>query len=173
MNKVNLAKLPQVSKADLENAKKENNAWDFLFVFTDKYLEIAAGENREIMQDFTSSQHTLLAYNYFYGEVCNGGFIQLIQNGYGGYIFYNPFSEHLREWGAKKIAEIVDKAKVIYEQHKEKLEAQTSLEEFTKMYDEITDFEPLEDQFYEIMDKETEFIKNYVENNLTQFAVIE
>ena len=121
----------------------------------------------------TEKQHTLLAYNYLYGEVCNGGFIQLIQNGYGGYVFDNPFSDYLREWGVEKIAEIVDKAKVIYEQHKEKLEAQTSLEEFSEMYDEITDFEPLEDQFYEVMDKETKLIKNYVENHLAEFAVIE
>ena len=121
----------------------------------------------------TEKQHTLLAYNYLYGEVCNGGFIQLIQNGYGGYVFDNPFSDYLREWGVEKIAEIVDKAKVIYEQHKEKLEAQTSLEEFSEMYDEITDFEPLEDQFYEVMDKETKLIKNYVENYLAEFAVIE
>ena len=172
MDKVNLAKLPQVSKADLENANKESDAWNFLFVFTDKYLEIAVGENQEIMRDFTSSQHTLLAYNYLYAEVCNGGFIQLIQNGYGGYIFDNPFSDHLREWGIEKIAEIVDKAKVIYEQHKEKLEAQTNLEEFSKIYDEITDFESLEDKFYDVMDNETKLIKNYVENHLKEFAVI-
>ncbi|MDR2025961.1 MAG: hypothetical protein LBQ01_00190, partial [Prevotellaceae bacterium] len=61
--------LPEISKKDIENAK--NEAWDFLFIFTDKYFEIMEKNpaGREIMKDFNSSQHTLLAYNYLYGEV--------------------------------------------------------------------------------------------------------
>ena len=186
MDTANLATLPKISKADLENAKKENDAWNFLFVFTDKYFAMIEG-NQEIMRDFTSSQHTLLAYNYLYGEVCNGGFTQLILNGYGGYVFDNPFSDNLREWGVEKIAEIVDAAKVVYQTYKERIEvvatrlqAATTIEEAeklneesSKLYQEIKDFEPLEDSFYEIKEKETEIIKHYVENHLEEFAVIE
>jgi hypothetical protein len=172
MDKENLATLPQVNKADLENAKNRRDAWDFLFVFTDKYLAMAVGENQELMKDFTPSQHTLLAYNYLYGEICNGDFIQLIQNGYSRYVFDNPFSDHLREWGAEKIAEIVDKAKVVYETHREIFD-KTTFEDFWELYDKITDFEPLENQFDKVMGKETKLIKKYVENHLEEFAVIE
>ncbi|QQO11388.1 DMP19 family protein [Breznakiella homolactica] len=124
------------------------------------------------MKEFSDSQHTLLAYNYLYGQVCNGGFIQLIQNGYGGYIFNNPLAETLRSWGLEKVPDILDEAKVIYEKHKTKLEKETSLEEFSELYTEITDFDSLESRFFEVMDNETGILQRYVKNHITGFAVI-
>jgi hypothetical protein len=163
--------LPRIKADEIKKAKED--AWDFLFIFTNKYFEIMGQDpGREIMKDFNASQHTLLAYNYLYGEVMNGGFIQLIQNGYGGYIFDNPFSEIIKTWGAEKIAGIVEEAKVIYNKYKKELEKETSLEEFSKMYSKIKDFEALESQFYDIADKETENIKKYVEENLNEFCII-
>ena len=73
----------------------------FINVFTDKYLETIGDEwTAETMGSLTGEQHSLLAYRIFLDEVMSGGFIQLIQNGYGGYIFDNPFAKVMRLWGA-------------------------------------------------------------------------
>ena len=161
--------LPILSQDEINNAK--NDTWDFLFLFIDHYYEtISSSQNEEIMNEFSAEQHTLLAFNSLYGQVTNGGFLQLIQNGYGSYVFDNPFSEHIKNWGALEMAKIVDDAKIIYDQHKDALEKETTIEEFSKMYDEYTDFEPLDDKFYEIMDDEVEIIRKYVEDNLSFFA---
>ena len=47
----------------------------------------------ETMPLLTGEQHSLLAYQIFRDEIMVGGFCQLIQNGYGGYIFDNPFAK--------------------------------------------------------------------------------
>ena len=163
--------LPEIKRKEIEKAKTSDDAWDFLSLFTGEYIEMA-DKNHKIMEEFNASQHTLLAYNYFEGQVCNGGFIQLIHNGYGGYIFDNPFAEALKLFGAEETAKIVEEAKVLYDKYKENLEKECSIEEFSALYKEITDFEPLENRFYKIMDQETKNIKKYVEENIEEFAVI-
>ena len=55
----------------------------FIQVFTDRYKEVIGGElTAESMPLLTGEQHTLLAYQIFRDEVMDGGFCQLIQNGY-------------------------------------------------------------------------------------------
>ena len=67
---------------------------EFIQAFTDKYKEIIGGElTAETMPLLTGEQHSLLAYQIFRDEIMVGGFCQLIQNGYGGYIFDNPFAK--------------------------------------------------------------------------------
>ena len=51
-----------------------------------------------------------------------GGFCQLIQNGYGGYIFDNPFAKVMRLWGAEEFSKLVYKAKKIYDANRKDLE---------------------------------------------------
>jgi hypothetical protein len=121
--------------------------------------------------NFNDSQITLLVYNFLYGQVSNGGFIQLVQNGYGGLVFNSPFSETIKTWGAEKTGKIVEKANIIYNEYKNELEKETSMEEFSKLYSEITDFEPLEEELFKIMENETKTIKNYVEENINDFRI--
>lgn len=165
--------LPTLTKEQIDNAL--NDTWDFLFLFIDHYIEFMSdSENQEeAMKEFSSDQHTLLAFNYLYGQVSNGGFIQLVQNGYGAYVFNNPFSKYMREWGAEKTADIVDQANVIYQKEKENLEKETTLEDFSEMYDEYQDFEPLDEKFYEVMDEEAKIVKEYVYKHIENFAILE
>ena len=71
---------------------------EFIQVFTDKYKEVIGGElTADTMPLLTGEQHSLLAYQIFRDEIMVGGFCQLIQNGYGGYIFDNPFVKRFRK----------------------------------------------------------------------------
>ena len=72
----------------------------FLRAFTDKYREALGGDpTAETISRLNGEQHSLLAYRIFRDEVTEGGFCQLIQNGYGVYIFGNPFDELEEEFG--------------------------------------------------------------------------
>ena len=56
---------------------------EFLRVFTDKYKETVGGDpTAETMPLLSGEQHSLLAYRIFRDEVTEGGFCQLIQNGF-------------------------------------------------------------------------------------------
>ena len=72
----------------------------FIEVFVDAIKNAIGGElTATNMAELNASQITLLAYHTLREEVMDGGFIQLIHNGYGGFIFLNPFSAMMRRWG--------------------------------------------------------------------------
>ena len=61
---------------------------NLLKVFIDKYLEVTGGVvNAETMPLLNGYQHSLLGYHFLREEINEGGFVQLIQNGFGPYIF--------------------------------------------------------------------------------------
>jgi D-mannonate dehydratase len=146
---------------------------EFLKVFTDAYLEALGGEiTTENMDKLNGYQHTLLAFRFFTEEVNEGGFVQLIQNGYGGYIFDNPVAKALKQMGAKGISKILYKAKEIYDPYRTELERETTEEEFTAMYVDFEQFDELEEKFFYIEEEETSIIAQYVDENLEDFAEI-
>jgi hypothetical protein len=119
---------------------------EFLQVFTDAYLDVIGGKlTAETMPLLNGSQHTLLAWHFFTTEMRDGGFVQLIQNGYGGYIFANPFAKAIKQFGAAELAKIIYKAKEIYDPNKATLERETTEEEFNAMYVDFEAFDDLEE----------------------------
>ena len=103
----------------------------FIGVFTGAYKKEIGGEmTAGTMSLLTGEQHSLLAYQIFRDEVMEGGFCQLIQNGYGGYIFDNPFAKVMRLWGVGDLSKLVYAAKKIYDSHRDDLERERTDEEF-------------------------------------------
>lgn len=146
---------------------------EFLKVFTDAYLEELGGDiTAENMDRLNGYQHTLLALRFFAEEVNQGGFVQLVQNGYGGYLFNNPVAKALRLMGATGLSKILYKAKEIYDAHREELEKETTEEEFMAMYTDFEQFDELEEKFFYIEEEETTIIAHYVDEHLEDFAEI-
>lgn len=86
--------LPIIQASVLDEKKSDDR--DYLFAIYDEYFKLQVELGDEIFfPQLSNEQHTLLAYNYLYGQVTNGGFIQLIQNGYGSYIFESPYIDTL------------------------------------------------------------------------------
>lgn len=162
-----------VSDAALrEGAEKGMDA--FLQVFIDGYLKVTGGEiNAETMSLLNGWQHTLLGYHFFRQEVSDGGFVQLVQNGYGPYIFDNPFAKAMRLMGAKDFSKLVYKAKEIYDANRKDLERECTEDEFMAMYERYEAFDDLEDAFIENEEEITEQIARYVDEHLEDFARIE
>lgn len=146
---------------------------EFIQAFTDKYKEIIGGElTAETMPLLTGEQHSLLAYQIFRDEVMVGGFCQLIQNGYGGYIFDNPFAKVMRLWGVGDLSKLVYAAKKIYDSHRDDLERERTDEEFMAMYEQYEAFDELEDEFLEKEEEYTALVAGYVDEHLELFAKI-
>lgn len=146
---------------------------EFLKVFSDAYIKVMEdGMTSANMDKLNGYQHTILAFRYFTDEIREGGFIQLIQNGYGGYIFDNPTAKALRQMGARDLSKILYKAKEIYDANKQDLERETTEEEFMAMYEQYEEFDELEEKYMEIEEEQTFIIAQYVDDNIEDFATI-
>lgn len=162
----------QVSDAALKAVAGEGMD-EFIKVFTDKYLEVINGElTAETMGLLNGYQHSLLGYHFFREEVMDGGFVQLIQNGYGGYIFDNPFAKAMRLFGAEEFSKLVYKAKKIYDENKEDLTKERSYDDFMAMYEQYEAFDDLEEAYMEMEEQVTAIIAEYVDEHLSEFAEI-
>lgn len=146
---------------------------EFIRVFTDRYLEVLGGElNADNMQMLNGEQITLLAYVMLHDEVMDGGFVQLIHNGYGPFIFDNPFAKAMRLMGAHEFSKQVYKGKKLYDRYKDELTKECSDEEFMAMFEAYPEFDDLDDKFVEMEEEVTETLARYVDEHLEQFAVI-
>lgn len=162
----------QITDAALRQAAGEGMD-AFIEVFTDAYKNVTNGElTAETMPLLTAEQHSLLAYRIFRDEVMEGGFCQLIQNGYGGYIFDNPFAKVMRLWGVGDLSKLVYAAKKIYDEHREDLERERTDDEFMAMYEQYEAFDELEDEFLEKEERYTALVAEYVDEHLELFAEV-
>lgn len=147
---------------------------EFIKVFTDKYLEVIGGELKaETMPLLNGYQHSLLGYHFFREEVMDGGFVQLIQNGYGPYIFENPFGKAMRLFGAKDFSKLIYQAKEIYDRNKEDLTRERSEEDFMAMYEQYEIFDDMEEEFLDMEEQVTALIAAYLDEHLEEFAKVE
>ena len=145
----------------------------FIQVFTNKYKEVI-GESfsAENMQLLNGEQHSLLAYQIFRDEIMEGGFCQLIQNGFGGYIFDNPFAKVMRMWGNEDFSKLIYRAKKIFDAHRAELERDRTDDEFMAMYEQYEAFDDLEETFFEMEESDTETVARYVDEHIELFGKI-
>lgn len=161
-----------VSDADLRKGAEEGMD-AFLKVFIDRYLEVTGGViNEKSMPLLNGYQHTLLGYHFFREEVMEGGFVQLIQNGYGPYIFDNPFAKAMRLFGAKDFSKLIYEAKKIYDANRADLEKDCTEDEFMAMYEQYEAFDDLEEKYMEEEEIITAQIAEYVDEHVEYFAVV-
>ncbi|MCI1681492.1 MAG: DMP19 family protein [Bacteroides sp.] len=145
----------------------------FIGLITDRYKEVIGGElTTQTMPLLTSEQHSLLAYQIFRDEIMEGGFCQLIQNGYGGYIFANPFAKVMRLWGVGELSKLIYKAREIYDANKKDLERERTEDEFMAMYEQYEAFDDLEDTFLEKEEEFTALVADYVDEHLNVFIEV-
>lgn len=146
----------------------------FLRVFIDATKESIGGElNADTMQQLSVPQITLLAYNILHEEVMDGGFVQLIYNGYGGFIFDNPFAKVLRDWGLRDLAKMLFSVRKFYKEYGSKIQRDCSDEEFMSMFEQYPAFDDYDDEFVENEEAWTAEVARYVDDHIDEFVVIE
>lgn len=146
----------------------------FVEVFHKHILDAIGGElNAEGMQKLQPDQITLLAYMIFREEVMDGGFVQLIHNGYGPFIFLNPFAKAMRLWGAKDFCNLIYKGRKLFEKYGDELTKEYSNEQFMALFEKYPEFDELDDSFVEMEEEVTETVARYIDEHLDAFAEIE
>ena len=127
----------------------------------------------ETLAQINGDQATLLAYDIMRGEVMDGGFVQLIHNGYGPFIFRNPFAKVVRGWSLTALAALVNKGHKLYTLYHKEIEADCSDDEFMALFERFEQFDDLDDKFVENEEQWTAAVARYITENVERFAAIE
>jgi len=146
----------------------------FVGAFVAAIKEAIGGElTQESLGELNSDQLTLLAWDILHEEVMDGGFVQLIHNGYGPFIFKNPFAKAVKQlWGMRELSKLVYDGHTLYAKYHEALERDCTDEEFMALFEQYPEFDDLDDEFVEREEEWTEQIARYIDENIEKFAVI-
>ena len=162
-----------VKDEDLQKAALEGMD-EFLDVFVKAIYEAIGGElTAESMAKLNADQLTLLAWNILHEEVMDGGFIQLIHNGYGPFIFKNPFAKAVKLWGMRDLSKLVYNGHTLYAKYHEALEKDCTDEEFMALFEQYPEFDDLDDEFVEEEEAWTAEIARYIDEHIERFGKIE
>ena len=162
----------EVKDVDLQNAAAKGMD-EFLQVFVDGIYSAIGGEiTQESLSSLNSDQITLLAYFLLRDEVMDGGFVQLIHNGYGGFIFKNPFAKAMKIWGLRDLSKMIYDVHTVYAKHHEAIEKECTDDEFMALFEQFPDFDEYDDDFVENEEKWTSEVAHYVDDNIDSFAKI-
>ena len=163
-----------LTQTDIQQKYDELPAADFITYITDVYLDTLGGKlTPENMGQLSTDQHTLLCYRYLLDEVMEGGFIQLIQNGYAGYVLLGPFPYVLKkEWGMRDLSKLIYSVKSEYQHHREELVREMTDEEFMALYEQLEALNELGDDFLDDHQEETTpQVAQYVAEHAEKFAI--
>ena len=137
--------------------------------------EAVGGEwSAEALQCLSGEQITLWAYATLRNELMEGGFVQLICNGYADLFFRNPFAYAMRLWGVDELGRLINKAARIYKRHgaalrQESAVASDSEDEFMALYEKFPQYDALDDLFVAHEETYTEMIAHYIQENEAHF----
>ena len=161
-----------VKDADLQQAAMEGMD-AFVNVFVKAIYDTIGGElTAETMAELNADQITLLAWDILHQEVMDGGFVQLIYNGYGPFIFKNPLAKVLRMWEMRGPSKLIYDAHTLWLKHREEIEKECTDEEFMALFEQFPDFDNLDDLFVENEEEWTDDIAHYIDDHLEKFATI-
>jgi hypothetical protein len=163
-----------VKDADLSQAALEGMD-AFLKVFVDAIREAVGGEpTAENIGELNADQMTLLCWDTMHSEVMDGGFIQLIHNGYGPFIFKNPFAKALNKlWSMRDLSKMIYELHTLWLENREELEKDCTDDEFMALFERFPQFDDYDDCFIENEERWTNQIAHYIDEHLDRFAVIQ
>lgn len=146
----------------------------FVGAFVTAIKEAIGGElTLDNMGNLNADQITLLAWDTLHEEVMDGGFVQLIHNGYGPFIFKNPFAKALNKmWGMHELSKMLYEVHSLWLEHRDALEQDCTDDEFMALFERFPQFDDYDDEFVENEEEWTRQIAHYVDNNIEKFCTI-
>jgi hypothetical protein len=160
---------------DKQQAREKYETLDsiaFIQWVTDGYLAAVGGAlTAENMEMLSAEQHAVLCYRYVLDEVMEGGFIQLILNGYAPYVLEGPFPMVVKkEWVMKDFSKLLYAAKSEYHKHHEELSQDLSDEDFMALYEQLEELNELGDDFLDEHQEEvTPLVAKMIVENLEKY----
>ncbi len=169
-----------LDKQEAQTKYETLNGIAFIEWVTDGYLAaIGGGLTAENMDMLSAEQHAVLCYRYVLDEVMEGGFIQLIMNGYAPYVLEGPFPMVVKkQWGSvegqekvmKDFSKLLYEVKKEYHKHQEELSQDMSDEDFMAMYEQLEELNELGDDFLDEHQEEvTPAVAKMIVENLDEY----
>lgn len=163
--------LPVIDRKKLYETIESNNQMDLYDLLAQPlHEEMYRRQSFEFMNELSEGQQLLLSYDYVQTQVLQGGFIQLIQNGYVSLLLSLP--GWLEDIGATEMSKVIDDVLKIYVLNRERLDAETSVEDFAKLYNELKEFEALDKKFEELNEVTIHEILDYALEAIEDYAII-
>lgn len=151
----------------------EQGAEAFLQCILQRIKETAGGElNESALKTLSADQITLWAYDILREELMEGGFVQLIHNGWADFFFNNPFALVMKRWGLRDLSKIMYDAAKPYKKYGDEIKQDCSDEDFMALYEKYPDFEEFDDAFVDKEETFSQTIAEYVDNNISSFCTI-
>lgn len=145
----------------------------FVQLFADATLGACGGRlDADAMAELSAEQTTLLAYLILRDEVMDGGFVQLIHNGYGPFVFDNPLALMLRRWGLRDLSKLLYAARKAWHESGEEISRPCSDEEFMALFEKHPEYDSFDDEFVENEETWTEQVARHVDENIAEFAIV-
>lgn len=147
----------------------------FVGAFVDAIKASIGGElTADALEQLNNDQLTLLAWDILHEEVMNGGFVQLIHNGYGPFIFKNPFAKAVKQlWGMRELSKLLYDAHSLYHKYHEPIESECTDDEFMALFEQYPEFDDFDDAFVEQEEEWTEQIARYIDEHIERFATVQ
>ena len=161
-----------VKDSELRKAAQEGMD-EFVGVFYNAISDAVGGQlTAENMAELNADQLTLWGFHALHEEVMDGGFVQLIHNGYGDFIFLNPFAKAIKDWGLRDLSKMIYDVKRLYWKYKDEIMRDCSDDEFMQMFEKMPEFDDYDDSFVENEEQWTALVAEYIDKNIEKFATI-
>ncbi|MGI6223658.1 MAG: DMP19 family protein [Prevotella sp.] len=162
----------KISDAVLRQAAQGGEA-QFIEAIADAINKAIGGElNADNMGLLNADQITLLGYCALRRELLDGGFVELIHNGWGAFIFLNPFAKAMRQWGVQGLATLMNKGHKYYTKFHKEIERDCSDDEFMALYERFSQFDALDDKFVDSEEEFTSQVAHWVDEHLNNFVEV-
>ena len=147
---------------------------DFVEAIVGAIRQTIGGElSADTLSELNNDQLTLLVWDTLHQEVMDGGFIQLIHNGYGPFVFKNPFAKAVKQlWGMRDLSKLIYDAHTLYAKYHERIEHDCTDEAFMALFEQFPEFDDMDDAFVEHEEEWTEQIARYIDEHLDRFATV-
>lgn len=138
-----------VDESQLEDLVNQGN-WAEAYDLLSQPLHTWLYEKQDFLalKERSNLEQLILAFDYVQAQVGQGGFIQLVQNGYASLLVVVIEGMQALSIGAAMIQILDDSLKVMV-LNRDELGRERSVDEFGKLYEEFKEFDELEKKFQE------------------------
>jgi hypothetical protein len=163
--------LPKIDLETLQKIRSSNNPLEYFDLLVQPlHEELYKRQSFDFFEELSKGQQLLLSYDYIQNQVLQGGFIQLIENGYIGLLPDMP--DWLTMVGDTEMAKVIDDVLKVYVLNKEVFDRATSIEDFVKLYEELREFEIIDDRFRALNEPTIKLMLTYADSHLDEFISI-
>ncbi len=160
--------LPSVSRDEIKKAQAsgdDNTLYDLLAL--PLHEELYRRKTFDFLDDLSDGQQLFLTYDYVRMQVGQGGFIQFIENGYIGLL--PNMIEQFYKINAEGMGKVLDDVLKVYVLNRELLSKPNSVQEFAQLYDELKEFEIIDDRFAQLNEPTIKRMLEYAMVHLEEF----